>query len=252
MTTDFRNYDLFYKFINTYSPFGFRNIDFDSPLMKQLEEMLERNNQFFIVADFLNFKFSYVSKLSYKFFGINPEKLDPFHFIDCTHPDDLQRHYLGRAKMVNMAKELYISEKGFSLLSSNLRLRNPAGEYSQVLFQEYLYFVSMPYKSVFLLQVNTNIDWWKPAKNCFHHYVGNDLSFFKYPDAKLLNTGICFSAREFEIIRLIGSGMSSEQIAGKLFISVNTVSTHRKNIIDKTGKHNISTLIYELQDKGVM
>jgi DNA-binding CsgD family transcriptional regulator len=46
--------------------------------------------------------------------------------------------------------------------------------------------------------------------------------------------------------------MSSEQIAEKLFISVNTVSTHRKNIIDKDGKHNISEVVYELMGKGLM
>ena len=250
--TDFRNYDLYYRFLHTYSPFGFRNIDFGSPLMKELDEMLERNNQFFVVADYLNFKFFYVSKLSNKFLGINPKELDPFHFIDVTHPDDLQRHYLGRAKMVNMAKELYISGKGFSLLSSNLRLRNPAGEYSQFLFQEYLYFVSMPYKSVFVLQVNTNIEWWNPAKNGFHYYVGNDLKLFRYPDNDLLKLGIPFSKREFEIIKLIATGMSSSQIAEKLFLSIYTVSTHRKNIIDKSGKNNVHELISELRGLGII
>ena len=246
------DYELYFRFIHTYSPFGFRNIDFKNPLMKQLEEMMEKNNQFFVVADFLSFKFLYVSELSNKILGIKPEILDPYYFIDSTHPDDVQRHYLGRAKMVNMAKELYSAGNGYSILSSNLRLRNTDGEYSQVLFQEYLYYVSIPYKSVFLLQINTNIDWWKPVKSSFHHYTGNDLTLFRYPDIELLNIGICFSDREFEIIRLIGSGLSSEQIAAKLFISINTVSTHRKNIIEKSGKHNISELIYELKDKGLM
>jgi DNA-binding CsgD family transcriptional regulator len=154
--------------------------------------------------------------------------------------------------MVNMAKELYLAEKGAALLSTNLRLRNAAGGYTQTLFQEYMYFVSIPYKSVFILQIHTNIDWWKPAKNGFHHYVGNDLKLHRYPDNDLLNIGIPFSSREFEIIKLIALGMRSDQIAEKLFLSINTVSTHRKNIIDKTGKHSISELIYELMEKGLL
>ena len=252
MTGDYFTYDLYYKFIHTYSSFGFRNIDFDSPLMKQLDELMEKNNQFIIIGDFLGMKILYTSKLSEKMLGIKPEELDPFRFIDSTHSEDVQRHYQSRAKSTNLAKELYISDKGGALLSTNLKMRNPEGGYNQILFQCYLFYSSFPYKTVYLLQIHTNIDWWKPAKNGFHYYVGNDLKLFRYPDNDLLNIGIPFSQREFEIIKLIASGLNSEQIAEKLFISVNTVNTHRKNIIGKAGKHNISKLIYELHENGVM
>jgi DNA-binding CsgD family transcriptional regulator len=46
------------------------------------------------------------------------------------------------------------------------------------------------------------------------------------------------SVRETEILRLISKGLSSKQIADKLFISVHTVNTHRQNIISKM---NVST-----------
>ena len=62
--------------------------------------------------------------------------------------------------------------------------------------------------------------------------------------------GNIFSDREFEIIKLIHSGLQSEQIAEKLFLSRHTVNTHRKNILDKTGKAHISDLIYYLQERG--
>lgn len=42
------------------------------------------------------------------------------------------------------------------------------------------------------------------------------------------------SEREIEIVKLIMQEYSSEQIAEKLFISKNTVDTHRKNILEKT------------------
>jgi DNA-binding CsgD family transcriptional regulator len=64
--------------------------------------------------------------------------------------------------------------------------------------------------------------------------------------------GNIFSEREFEIIKLIGSGMESDQIADKLFLSVHTVNTHRRNILEKCGKSHISELIYELQEQGVL
>ena len=64
--------------------------------------------------------------------------------------------------------------------------------------------------------------------------------------------GNVFSDREFEIIKLIESGMSTEQIAEKLFLSPYTVNTHRGNILRKTGKSHIFELINELQERGLL
>jgi DNA-binding NarL/FixJ family response regulator len=41
------------------------------------------------------------------------------------------------------------------------------------------------------------------------------------------------SDREFEILRMIGSGKTVTQIAGELHVSVTTVSTHRARILEK-------------------
>ena len=65
-----------------------------------------------------------------------------------------------------------------------------------------------------------------------------------------MNTGIVFSDREFEIIRLIETGLSTEQIAKKIFLSPYTVNTHRGNILKKTSKTNIAELIYDLKERG--
>ncbi|WP_316844138.1 response regulator transcription factor [Pedobacter psychrodurus] len=43
------------------------------------------------------------------------------------------------------------------------------------------------------------------------------------------------SYREVEIVQLIADGMTNKDIAAKLFLSVHTIKTHRKNIIKKLG-----------------
>ena len=43
------------------------------------------------------------------------------------------------------------------------------------------------------------------------------------------------SPREKEVLSLLGEELTSKEISEKLFISVNTVETHRKNILLKTG-----------------
>ena len=55
--------------------------------------------------------------------------------------------------------------------------------------------------------------------------------------------GVRLTAREKEILACIASGLSSKQIAGKLFISINTVANHRKNMLAKTGARNSAELV---------
>ncbi len=45
------------------------------------------------------------------------------------------------------------------------------------------------------------------------------------------------SEREREVIRMVAMGLSNKEIADKLFIAVNTVMTHRRNINRKIGIH---------------
>jgi DNA-binding NarL/FixJ family response regulator len=49
--------------------------------------------------------------------------------------------------------------------------------------------------------------------------------------------------REKEILILISEGLTNAVIAEKLFLSVTTVDTHRKNLLSKFGAKNTATLI---------
>ncbi|MBN2387782.1 MAG: AAA family ATPase [Anaerolineales bacterium] len=51
------------------------------------------------------------------------------------------------------------------------------------------------------------------------------------------------SARELEVLRLLGAGLSNPQIADRLVVSLNTVKAHVKNIFRKLGVHNRSQAI---------
>ncbi|HEV8538639.1 MAG TPA: response regulator transcription factor [Bacteroidota bacterium] len=65
-------------------------------------------------------------------------------------------------------------------------------------------------------------------------------------------TTLALTARETEILRYIALGLSSPEIAKKLFLSVNTVNTHRNNIMQKLGIHDIAGLVrYALQNSLV-
>jgi len=52
-----------------------------------------------------------------------------------------------------------------------------------------------------------------------------------------------FSERELEILRLLAKGKNSYEIAGELFITLNTVKTHRRNMLRKLNASNTSQLL---------
>jgi len=220
--------------------------------MLELEEMMERNNQFFYIADVIQLNILFTSKRSVKMIGIEPEELTFYQFMELTHPDEIQRLNIGRPKIMKLAQDLFTAKSGRMLLSTDFRMRNTQGDYSNILIQGYLVYVTIPRSTVFFLKVHTNIDWWQKKQHGFHYYLGEDLSYFKYPDKELLDMGMLLSQREFEILKLVEEGLSSEQIAEKLFLSINTVNTHRSNMLKKTGKDSISDLIYSFKERGLM
>ena len=51
------------------------------------------------------------------------------------------------------------------------------------------------------------------------------------------------SDREFEVFRMLVSGLSVTDVAGRLKLSVKTVSTHKANVLQKLSLHNQSDLV---------
>jgi DNA-binding NarL/FixJ family response regulator len=60
------------------------------------------------------------------------------------------------------------------------------------------------------------------------------------------------SEREREVLKLIAEGLSSNEIANRLFISVKTVLGHRSNIMEKLDIHNRTELVKYAIRKGLI
>lgn len=60
------------------------------------------------------------------------------------------------------------------------------------------------------------------------------------------------SDREMEVVQLVAKGFSSKQIAQRLFISEETVKTHRRRMLHRNNIANFPQLIYQLglREKG--
>jgi DNA-binding NarL/FixJ family response regulator len=61
-----------------------------------------------------------------------------------------------------------------------------------------------------------------------------------------------FTPREEEVLKLICNGLSSNEIADKLFLSIKTIENLRSKLLQKTGvKNSVSLVIYAIKNKIV-
>ena len=58
--------------------------------------------------------------------------------------------------------------------------------------------------------------------------------------------------REREVLKLIGEGNKSKEIADYLCISLNTVEKHRSNLMEKLNLHSVSALTSYAIEKGLV
>lgn len=63
---------------------------------------------------------------------------------------------------------------------------------------------------------------------------------------------VSLSARELEVITLIAEGHTNVQIADKLFLSSHTITTHRKNIMQKLGVNNTAAIVMYAVKSGLV
>lgn len=60
------------------------------------------------------------------------------------------------------------------------------------------------------------------------------------------------TSREMEVLRMIAQECSNGEIAEKLFISVRTVDTHRRNLLEKLNLKNTAGLVKYAIEKGLI
>jgi DNA-binding NarL/FixJ family response regulator len=60
------------------------------------------------------------------------------------------------------------------------------------------------------------------------------------------------TTREKEVLNLVAQGLTTKEIAAKLFISTNTVQTHRKHLIEKFNASNSTAMLNSAKDLGLI
>jgi len=171
----------------------------------------------------------YISKTVVDVLGYLPEEITMEKIFSCIHPDDLEYCNECEINYLKITDNLYFNELYRYSVEYSFRLLTKSGTYITVK-QEYRNIETDEYGRMF--------------KNFVQHrridnYETRPDDDFKIID-KLKNKHINLKSkykltkRELEILSLINQGYQSKQISELLFLSDNTVKTHRKNILSKT------------------
>ncbi len=80
--------------------------------------------------------------------------------------------------------------------------------------------------------------------------VAIDRENFVLNDNLLQQTGI--SKREYEVLELIAAGLSNQQIANKLFVSLNTVKTHSSRVFEKLEVNRRTQAVEKAKSLGIL
>lgn len=86
--------------------------------------------------------------------------------------------------------------------------------------------------------VKDNDVWWSEFR-----INGTEIYSFHHSDKKFFE-GSILSDREKEVLRLVEQGKESKEIAELLFLSSHTVDKHKKNMIERTGAKDTSSLLH--------
>lgn len=221
---------------------------------------------YFYVLDSPTLTFDMVSDHVESIFGISKNDFTLDMLIGRIHPEDMP-FFLRCEDVVAHFLKTYVDpgDMVHYKISYGLRERVADGSYRHFLLQTTTLRNTSEGALLKVFGSHTDITHIAPENNqrlSFIGYEGRpsylDIDVFSSLEFKdfvpygyeLGSTG--YTPRELELIQLMAQGLSTEQIADKLHISVQTAYTHRKNILRKSEAKNTYELVAECTRKGLI
>lgn len=214
---------------------------------KHLAEMLAIGPFYYYTIHISDYSLHHSTSTILAIHGINryPETLQ--QIINLIHPDDIDFVIEAEKTTLEKIKEIGLQHQLSLKTSYCFRMRVADGSYHLFHHQAILLAKDDEGNLTTALHIHTDMQHITQVNNKIilingigkrNDYCQMDLS------EKSLNIPIpLLSKREMEVLTLLARGLSSQQIAEKLFISVQTVRVHRKHLLKKMETTNSSNLI---------
>ncbi|SDK62135.1 LuxR C-terminal-related transcriptional regulator [Microbulbifer yueqingensis] len=237
-----------------------RQVELDRFDLDHLVSSIFSNGPFyFYIVDFKTFSLDYVSPSIADIHGLDPETVTFQDILDQVHPEDMPFVARAEQKAVEIIYEQIPPEKRKKYKNSYcFRFRTADGSYQLFNHQAIMLTGDGEGRLSKSLNIHTNISHLCDESNRHMSVIGmmGEPSYLNIP----VDEGSClpkpsnpvFTERETEVIRFLSRGMTSREIAEELYIAIDTVKNHRKNIMKKAGCKNAGQLIARCITEGLL
>lgn len=175
------------------------------------------------------------------------------YFDEKIHPDDLLILLTEGMYFIRLGLQTALEDRKNYKFISDYRVLNGKGEYVRVIEQKLMLELDKSgnfWLALCLMDVSPDQDLSTPCRNRLINLKTGELFTFRGSDEKMESSPL--TRREKEILHLISNGLLSKQIADRLFISVNTVNTHRQRIIGKLNAVNTAAAVNYAMRTGIL
>ncbi len=225
--------------------------DFQPCDIKGFEDLTNFGSQFIYVFDLPRVEVNYVSPGIQKIFGYEPGEVNLQFLYEKIHPDDRRAVCDATIDALQGTIDNGMTSPGRLKFSVNYRFRKKDGSYLQVLRHQTVQQNDEKGNILRLIGIIVELGHLPEINGVTGKMVDNESGKVIYSRSYSGQDSI-FSTREKEIILLLANGRKTDEIAEELFISPNTVSTHRKNMLKKYAVKNTAELILFSKKQGIL
>lgn len=206
------------------------------------------------ILDNSTHQYLYVNKGSQNLMGWTPDEIKQGGLTfghRKTHPWDLFQVVLLSRKVLKTWKTLSDVDKLNSRFSFDIRIRHKDGKYRRIQQHAYTLSLTEDGKPGLLMMISNDITQYKSSTKIQYVFgVTREHRFDILLNGETRPHSSPLSVRETDIVHQIAQGYTENEIAGLLNISMQTVKTHRKNILAKTNCKNTAELIRTAMMEG--
>ena len=241
------------------------NPDFD--LSRYFANLFCPGDYYYYVLDSPTLTFDMVSPSVEKILGLKPDEFSFDTLVERIHPDDM--HFLMKCEDVvaYFLKNCIPPEKMVKYkITYCIREKTPDKGFRLFLLQTITMQTTVEGALLKVFGSHTDITHITDVNNRKLSLIGLDgePSFLEIDvfDEKVLNQYepfdlksvpvLVYTSRELDVIRNLALGLTTEEIAGKLFLTKYTVETHRKNILKKSKAKNTTEVVVECLKNGFL
>lgn len=147
------------------------------------------------------------------------------------HPDDKLKKYIHELRFFKLMDSLDPRDRADYNVLSKIRMKDKNDEYRFV--KHRMFYIYSPHNgrlrfALCLYNIALDQSLLSSSEFLIINAIKGEIAV-----KDKLNYETVLSKRELEILKYVGDGYASKEIADLLFISINTVSRHRQNILEK-------------------